>query len=513
MPRTSPLVLRHGGVCSENEPRAKCWQRTAIFLFSCVPQIRTLGVMHRRNTFDVVTSILGITGDALAIYAGFMLAVWIRFFSGWVPLYDAVLPPLDLYWQGAGIATLLFLLIFASLGLYQRPQIGSFGDKVPRIMRAILWGIGLAMILAFVLRSDPPFSRLVTGLSLFTISVWVLIERYVLFRLELHWAKRQPIQNHITIIGTGPNAARLKTALEADPRLRARVTAFLEIEGEESDPALDSSLVQGNLADLQEHIDRGGTNHIILSQMAIGRSEMVDIIVKCERNMLIFHLVPDLFRILTDRVDIQSVDGVPLLGMGKWPLDHLANRWLKRTEDLFGSMVGLLLSAPVVLILALLVKRSSPGPIFYRQERCGESGRPFTIYKMRTMSVDAEDRTGPVWASEDDPRRTRVGSFMRRYNLDELPQFWNVLKGDMSLVGPRPERPHFVEQFKEDVGSYMWRHIYKPGMTGWAQVNGLRGNTSIEERIKHDLFYLENWSLALDLKILIKTFFSHENAY
>jgi lipopolysaccharide/colanic/teichoic acid biosynthesis glycosyltransferase len=151
--------------------------------------------------------------------------------------------------------------------------------------------------------------------------------------------------------------------------------------------------------------------------------------------------------------------------------------------------------------------------VFYKQERCGEKGRTFQLYKLRTMRVDAEAETGPVWASPDDPRRTRVGAILRSYNIDELPQFWNVLKGEMSLVGPRPERPHFVEQFKDDISRYMWRHMYKPGMTGWAQVNGYRGQTDVKKRIELDLWYLENWSLALDFKILARTLFARKNAY
>ncbi len=154
-----------------------------------------------------------------------------------------------------------------------------------------------------------------------------------------------------------------------------------------------------------------------------------------------------------------------------------------------------------------------PGPVFYRQERCGEHSKKFILFKLRTMPVDAEAESGPVMTAEDDPRRTRSGAFLRRWNLDELPQLWNVLIGDMALVGPRPERPHFVEQFKEEIGRYMSRHVSKPGITGWAQVNGLRGNTSIEERIKYDLYYLENWSLAFDFKILLQTILSRENAY
>ncbi len=468
--------------------------------------------MQRRTTFDILTGLLAVFADALAVYLGILLAVWLRFFSGWIP-FNEPLPPLTLYWQGAGIATLIFLLIFAALGLYKRPQYGGFGDKVPRLMRATLWGIGLTMMLAFVLRTEPPFSRLATGLSFFSVNMLLLIERYILFKLEIWWARGQAIRNQVTVIGTGENAQKLRTVLESDPRLRSEVTAFLTLDGEEPDPAIPTDLIVGSINDLQAHLDSGQTNHVILSHMAIEREAIVEMMVRCERSMVAFQLVPDLFRILTSKVDIRSIGGVPLLGMGRWPLDHFGNRWLKRLEDICGALVGLLLTGPLILVLAVLVKRSSGGPVFFRQERCGESGAPFTIYKLRTMQVDAEEASGPVWASPDDPRRTPLGAFMRRYNLDELPQFWNVLKGDMSLVGPRPERPHFVEQFKEDIGSYMWRHIYKPGMTGWAQVNGLRGNTSIEERVKHDLFYLENWSVSFDFKILVKTLFARENAY
>jgi exopolysaccharide biosynthesis polyprenyl glycosylphosphotransferase len=202
-----------------------------------------------------------------------------------------------------------------------------------------------------------------------------------------------------------------------------------------------------------------------------------------------------------------------LLGVRRWPLDFFWNRMTKRAEDIVGSFVGLLLSAPIVLIAAIMIKRDSPGPVFYAQERCGEHGRIFKLYKLRTMRIDAEHQTGPVFTKADDTRRTRIGAVLRRYNIDEFPQFWNVFKGDMSLVGPRPERLHFVEQFKTDVSGYMWRHKSLPGLTGWAQVKGLRGDTSISERIKYDLYYLENWSLSFDFKILAKTLFAHDNAY
>jgi len=252
---------------------------------------------------------------------------------------------------------------------------------------------------------------------------------------------------------------------------------------------------------------------VLTSAETLPHSEMVKIMVLCEHHYATFRMVPDLFRTLTSKVDLQSVDGIPMLGMDRWPLESFRNRAIKRLEDLVGALVGLTLSAPILLVAAILIKRSSHGPVLYRQERCGEKGSLFTLYKLRTMRTGAEEESGPVWTVENDPRRTRIGEFLRTWNLDELPQFWNVLTGAMSLVGPRPERPHFVEQFKEEINQYMYRHTGKPGMSGWAQVNGLRGNTSIQDRIQYDLFYLENWSLALDFKILLMTFYRTENAY
>jgi exopolysaccharide biosynthesis polyprenyl glycosylphosphotransferase len=291
------------------------------------------------------------------------------------------------------------------------------------------------------------------------------------------------------------------------------VIGFLETGHSPLEPQVPASMILGNTGKLEQFIQDRFMDQVILADPSLARDRMVDIIVQCERNLMQFFLIPDIFRVLTSGVEVQSIDGVPLLGISKWPLDIFWNRMFKRCEDVAGSLAGLLLSMPVITVAALLIRRESPGPVFFRQIRCGESGRRFTIYKLRTMRVDAEEETGPVWTSENDPRRTRIGAFLRRHNLDELPQFWNVLKGEMSLVGPRPERPHFVEQFKEDISRYMWRHVSKPGMTGWAQVNGLRGNTSIRERIKYDLYYLENWSLAFDFKILLRTFFSRRNAY
>jgi exopolysaccharide biosynthesis polyprenyl glycosylphosphotransferase len=245
----------------------------------------------------------------------------------------------------------------------------------------------------------------------------------------------------------------------------------------------------------------------------IPHEQKSDIILRCEREMVDFRLVPDLFEVLTSNVAVVGIDGVPLMGLRPLPLDSAWNRFLKRVFDVAGSLIGLVLAAPIIAVASVFIKGGSRGPVFYRQVRCGEDGKEFVLYKLRTMKVDAERQTGPVMALEDDPRKTPIGRFLRKYNLDELPQLYNVIKGDMSLVGPRPERPYFIEQFKYSIPRYMSRHHIKCGITGWAQVHGLIQATPLEERIKYDIYYMENWSLLLDLRIILMTVLTTKDGY
>lgn len=474
-----------------------------------------------RDNFDAFCSLLAGFADAFAAFLGVMLATWIRFDSGVVPLHhNEIFPPRVMYVAAAVALAPLLVLIFRQIGLYIRPQIGPFGDKLPRIVRGVSITLAAALVLSFGYRplDWPPYSRTVALIAFFTVLFLILIERFVLFRLELHWARRSAPIRRVLIIGVDDLAARIRRALEREPRLRSRLAGYLlptDPGGREIalSSAITPKLVKGHIGELEKIVADEQIDEIILADMTVSHKRLTQILFHCERNLIPFRMVPDLYGVLTSRVRVNHIADIPLLGIASWPLDAFWNRALKRLEDVAGALVGLLVSAPVLLFAAPLVKRSSPGPVFYRQIRCGVGGKAFTIFKLRTMPVDAESATGPVWATPDDPRRTRVGEFLRKWNLDELPQFWNVLKGDMSLVGPRPERPHFVEQFKDGVGHYMSRHVSRPGMTGWAQVNGLRGDTSIEDRVQHDLYYLENWSLSFDLKILIQTFFNRQNAY
>ena len=474
-----------------------------------------------RDNFDAFCSLLAGFADAAAAFLGVMLATWVRFDSGLIPLqHNEIFPPRTMYVAAAVALAPLLVVIFKQIGLYVRPQLGPFGDKLPRIVRGVTVTLATALALSFVVRPAdwPPYSRAVAFIAFFTVLLLVLAERFALFRTEMHWARRTAPIRRVLIIGVDDLAARIRRALEREPRLRSRLAGYLlpaAPDGREIplSTAITPKLVKGHVGELEKVVAEEKIDEVILADMSISHKRLTEILFHCERNLIPFRMVPDLYGVLTSRVTANHVGDIPLIGMANWPLDAFWNRVLKRLEDVAGAVVGLLISLPVVLVAAPLIKRSSPGPILYRQIRCGIAGRPFTILKLRTMPVDAEAASGPVWAVPDDPRRTRVGEFLRKWNLDELPQFWNVLKGDMSLVGPRPERPHFVEQFKDDVGHYMTRHVSRPGMTGWAQVNGLRGDTSIEDRVQHDLYYLENWSLSFDLKILIQTFFNRQNAY
>jgi Undecaprenyl-phosphate glucose phosphotransferase len=273
--------------------------------------------------------------------------------------------------------------------------------------------------------------------------------------------------------------------------------------------------VLGRIADLPTLIDEHSIDEVIIALPESSHEEILTIISLCERGKVTIKVYPDVFQIMAAQVTIGDLGGLPLLTVR----DIALRGWrltLKRAVDLIGSAIGLVLLSPLMMLVAVLIKLGSPGPVFYTQVRMGLDARPFWVIKFRSMRTDAEAETGPIWATKDDPRRTRLGAFIRRFSIDEWPQFINVLLGEMSLVGPRPERPVFVEQFKRSIPRYMDRHREKAGLTGWAQVNGLRGDTSIAERTKYDLWYIENWSLLLDFKIILKTIFNtftSKNAY
>ena len=477
-------------------------------------------VMRDRDSYDAMASLTALALDAVAIWAAQMLAVWIRYSSGWMTLTPEITASMadasfrsHLYFQyavAAAVVLPLYALVFQILKLYTRPQDGTFTGRVPRLVRACLLGGGAVLICTGLLKNTVPFiSNGAIVISLFTVTTLVLVERAAAFHAEIALAKRIPPCHRAIILGSNDDARHFAEAVTQEPRMRTQVVALLAVKDEE---AGEGTTKVSSVEDLTKVVAETRADMLVLASHRLTHDETVDLVVWCERHLVRFSMIPDLFRMLTHKMEFSMVGTVPVVGIGRWPLDQVWNRVAKRLVDIVGAIVGLVFSSPFILVAAIFIKAGSRGPVFYRQPRCGQRGKTFQILKLRTMRQDDDGKYHPGWTAQDDPRRTRVGAFLRRWNIDELPQFFNVLVGNMSLVGPRPEQPYYVEQFTTGIEHYMWRHVSKPGITGWAQVNGLRGDTSISERVKYDLYYLENWSLAFDFKILVRTFFSYRGA-
>jgi exopolysaccharide biosynthesis polyprenyl glycosylphosphotransferase len=387
----------------------------------------------------------------------------------------------------------------------------SIVDEIFMIVRAVTLGIIIFMSGTFVYR-EYSFSRGMLLVSWFTLVVSLVAWRFAVNRAIFYFRRRTDKKRNLVLIGDGEIVERLIKHIKNDPHWDYKVKGVVRVRTEPSGEAAGVPVI-GTVDNFVKMLSAGRIDEVILTEWEIPRAVIINIMLECEKRMIDFRLIADILGMLTSQVDMRTIDGIPLLGLKESPLAESHSRVIKRAMDAVFSFAGLLVLSPVFLAMAVLIKMNSPGPVFYLQKRVGEDGKHFTMFKFRTMRMDAEKETGPVWTVENDPRRTAVGSFLRKYNIDELPQLINVFIGDMSLVGPRPERPHFVGKFRESVPRYMARHKIRSGMTGWAQVNGLRGNTSIEERTKYDIYYIENWSLAFDMRILLMSLFAIKNAY
>ncbi len=453
--------------------------------------------------------------DMLLVAGSWIAAYYIRF--DFLRVIEMLPPPewlpLTRYLGFLPWVLILSAIVFWTSGLYEPNRAVRMTRLVYSIARTT--AIGLLVVAASLsFYRTLYFSRL--HMIIFGVLTPTLM---VLFRLILYTAIHRAMRagkyhRRVLIVGAGRVGRKLARAFEQYPWMGFEVVGFVD------DRKREEAGVLGGTDDVIPLIERFETERhpiqYVYLALPLAASEKIEQIT----NALSTHLthvclVPDLFQfnILNSRVS--DVDGLPVIHLlDEAPME--LRRIMKRVFDIGLSGMFLLLSAPVMLVIAAAVKRSSPGPVFYKQERMGLNGHVFQMLKFRSMPVDAESRTGAVWAGPDQQRATRVGAFLRRTSLDELPQFINVLKGDMSVVGPRPERPVFIEQFRERVPGYMLRHKVKSGITGWAQVNGWRGDTSLEKRIEFDLYYIQHWSLKFDFKIMALTVFKgfvNENAY
>lgn len=461
------------------------------------------GIVAMVKQEELYLSLAAFLSDALAVVIGFIFAYYIRFRFGLIPVTKGI-PPLRLYLLGALLVAMVWMVLLAARGLYRPRRWLSLGDELGEIIRGA--GIGTLVVLAFTFfYREPSYSRVVLVLACALSLLILALGRYVLYQIHLNLLARGIGTRRTAIVGSGEMAAAVGKRIVSSPHLGYQPIGIV-VEDVTRVPQPVGLRVLGTVDEIMALVERENLEALILALPAEFHRQVLEAAWQVEGQEVDLKFVPDFYELMTTKVGLSNLEGIPVLGLREFPLQGW-NHILKRGFDFVFSLIGLGLFSPLFLGFALLVKLTSPGRVFYKQNRVGQDGKTFAIYKFRSMKEQAEAETGPVWAAEDDPRQTGLGRFLRRYNLDELPQLWNVLKGEMSLVGPRPERPTFVEGFREAIPRYFERHQVKSGITGWAQVNGLRGNTPIAERTRYDLYYVENWSLGFDLWILFLTLF------
>jgi exopolysaccharide biosynthesis polyprenyl glycosylphosphotransferase len=460
--------------------------------------------MHRRN--DVLIPFLAVCADYVAIVGAFLFAYFVRFetfFTGLVEVSKGF-PPFSMYVISALVFAPVWIGLLQSKGLYRIRREVEYTSELFQIVKLVSLGMLLVLMLAFFYRGFS-YSRIVFGMIWIYAIVFVFLSHVVVYSLEKLLYKRGKELRNVLIIGTNVLAAQLVLRITRRPTFGYKLIGYIST-GE--DRLQDTELpFLGGLDAIAEVVLRERIETLIVCSVRFDEELLAFIHNTLEGQSVQILLQPEILGMLPSRLRVEEMLGIPFVGIKDIPMSTWS-RILKRLFDIVVSTVIMLLFAPFAVLITLLILLDSGRPVLYRQIRIGLDGRTFSLLKFRTMKPDAEQKTGPTWTRKGDARVTRFGRFLRRSSLDEMPQFINVLRGEMSLVGPRPERPEFVTQFSQFVPKYLERHRVKTGLTGWAQVNGLRGDVPISDRTKYDLYYIENWSFSLDIKIIFKTVYA-----
>jgi exopolysaccharide biosynthesis polyprenyl glycosylphosphotransferase len=478
------------------------------------PEQASAPSIPREKAYGLCASIL--TGDwmvsCFAVFSGLALRDLQR--SAWIlpPVnpFD-LLAPLALWGLCGGGLFTWFMVMFKTYEVANLYNLRTWSKNL--VKSVFLWAvavwafIGLFQVTTFAPRLGAIYC---IGLLATLVTLWRLLSFVILIQPSV----KEAASSRVIVVGWNEKVAHLRKAMRRDISQLVEIIGCVPMPGGHfaTRPPVELAVL-GDYSAIPRIVAECDANSIILSDVSCPAREIQDLIEFCNREMIGFKMVPEYFPALNSGLQVQTLSGVPLLGVTELPLDRTLNRMVKRVLDIVGALAGLCLCAVVIPPFALLVRLESPGPVFYQQRRTSRGGRTFSIWKIRSMRVDAESGTGAVWCTKEDPRRLKIGTLMRKYNVDELPQFWNVLRGDMSLVGPRPERPELIIRFKDEIPNYNARHEVRAGLTGWAQIHGLRGDTDLRKRIEADLYYLENWNVMIDLYCLGATFFRVKNAH
>ena len=455
--------------------------------------------------------------DGLVIYASFCLSYYLRFKCDFIRV---IFPTTGYYrklWQYQRMLVIIvpiFLIIYGKLNLYTPKRYKNQFWEFRKIVQAHTIGMIILLLgIVFFKFEHVPRSLL---FMFYIISIVMSIMERQIIRFILERSRRGGHNlKHIIIIGFSTAAEAYIDRVRANPQWGYMIHGIFDDNMTEDQNYKDIHCI-GKISDVEYFLQNTNMDEVAIALSLREYFKLADIVSTCEKSGVHTKFIPDYYKFISTNPVTEDLDGLPVVNIRNVPLTNTVNRYVKRLTDIVGSIICIILFSPIMAVVAVLVKHSSPGPIIFTQTRIGLHNKPFKMYKFRSMGVQSASKEASGWTTHNDPRVTPVGRVIRKTSLDELPQLFNVLKGDMSLIGPRPERPQFVEKFKEEIPRYMIKHQVRPGMTGWAQVCGFRGDTSIEGRIEHDLFYIENWTYGFDIKILFLTVFKgfvNKNAY
>ena len=426
--------------------------------------------------------------DAGIIGAAYFFSWYLRFKSGFF-VQDVGVLPAKTYFSALFLIIPGYLLLYSIFQLYMPRRVKSYRKELMDIIRANGIGFMIFILVLYFIKQEH-FSRQMLCIFFFINISLEFASRYLIRTILWKMRKQGLNQKHILMIGESQMAEQYMDRLRENPKWGYQVFAHLK------DEEKLERILEGNELD-----------EVVIALRAEDYGKLEGIVDVCEKAGVHTKMIPDFGNVISTRPYIEDVQGIPVIHVRRVPLNIMRNRAAKRAVDLIGATVAIILFSPVMLLTVLVVALTEEGSVIYRQERVGLHNQVFYMYKFRSMIMQDEEKEKAEWSTRNDPRITPVGKLIRRTSIDELPQLFNVLKGEMSLVGPRPERPQFVQKFRDEIPRYMVKHQVRPGMTGWAQINGYRGNTSIEKRIEYDLYYIENWTMVFDMKILILTIF------
>lgn len=450
--------------------------------------------------------------DALIVVISYIIAWWLKFES---PLFEAIKAyPFPEYMKSLIVLVPCIVIMYWAFNLYTPKRVSGRRDEIWNLFKANTLTLLIFMSLSYLIKAMDLSRWMLAFFYVLNISFGVLVRN--LIRILLKGMRRRGLnQKHILLVGYSRSAEEYIDRIIANPQWGYNVRGILD-DTVKAGTMYRGIKVLGRIDNLMVILPQ---NHLDEIAITLGLNEyfrLEHIVALCEKSGVHTKFIPDYHNIIPTKPYTEDLIGLPVINIRYVPLSNQFAAFVKRVMDIIGSICALILFSPIMLLTAVLIKLTSPGPLLFKQERVGLHNKPFMMYKFRSMVVQTESVEKKAWTTRDDPRVTWIGRIIRKTSIDEMPQFFNILKGDMSLVGPRPERPFFVEKFQEEIPRYMVKHQVRPGLTGWAQVNGFRGDTSIKKRIDHDLYYIENWTVGLDIKILFLTVFKgfvNKNAY